>query len=192
MSRRNCQLTALLAGVAVALLSHAPARAQTAAPTNPYTPYQHRALYLFNFAKYTEWPPEAFPGTNSPFVLGIVGKDPFGRDVDIIAGKPIKNRRLVVRRFESLREVHGCHLLFLGLSETNGLPEALTELQPSSTLTIAELDGFIPSHGMINLVVEQKSPGFQTIGFEINQAAAERARLKIDPQLLRLARPVPK
>ncbi len=165
-------------------------QAQSPAATSPYTPYQHRALYLFNFAKYTEWPTEAFPTTNSPFVLGLVGKDPFGKDMDIIAGKSIKNRKLVVQRFDTVQEALGCHLLFLGLSETNGLPETLQALERTSVLTIAELDGFIQCRGMINLVVDQKSPGFQTIGFEINQAAAERARLKIDPQLLKLAKSV--
>jgi hypothetical protein len=133
-----------------------------------------------------------FLTTNSPFVLGIVGKDPFGKDIDIIAGKSIKNHKIVVQHFNTVAEAAGCHLLFLGTAQTNGLPEALKAIENSSVLTIGELDGFIQCRGMINLVVEQKSPGFQTIGFEINQAAAERARLKIDPQLLKLAKVVRK
>src|SRR5689334_11365503 len=67
-----------------------------AAQSSPYTIYQHKALYLFNFAKYTEWPKEAFPDDNAPFVVGILGKDPFLSDIDIIKGKTIKGRKLAV------------------------------------------------------------------------------------------------
>src|SRR6266581_5323115 len=66
------------------------------AQSSPYTLYQHKALYLFNFAKYTEWPKEAFSDDSAPFVLGILGQDPFRSDIDIIKGKTIKGRRLVV------------------------------------------------------------------------------------------------
>lgn len=156
------------------------------------TPYEFRAQYLFNFAKYTEWPKQAFPAPNSPFVLGILGKDPFGKDIDIINGQLIKSRELVVKYFKTVQEVNGCHVLFICSSEKNGLQATLKALETSSVLTIAEMDGFIQQGGMINMVVEEKTPGFQTIGFEINQAAAEQARLRIDAQLLRLAKVVRK
>lgn len=156
--------------------------------TSPYTPAQHKALYLFNFAKYTEWPISAFPDDNSPFVLGILGDDPFGSAIDIIRGKTIKGRKLLVKKFRSIQEAVGCHLLFICSSETNNLDQIFKALGTSSTLTIAEADGFIEHRGMINLVVEQKSPESQVVTFEINKAAAEKANLKLDAQLLKLAR----
>ena len=159
-----------------------------AAQTSPYTPYQHKALYLFNFAKYTEWPKDAFPDENAPFVLGILGKDPFGSAIDIIKGKMIKGRKLMVRYCHSVQEAAGCHLLFICSSETNNLSQILAGLNHASVLTIAEADGFIEHSGMINLVTEKKEPGSQVVNFEINQAAAEKARLKLDTQLLRLAK----
>jgi len=159
-----------------------------AAQSSPYTLYQHKALYLFNFAKYTEWPKEAFPDENAPFVLGILGQDPFRSDIDIIKGKTIKGRKLVVRNFRSVEEVTGCHLLFISSSETNNLAQILRVLDHAHILTIAEAEGFIEQSGMINLVPEQKSPGTQVVGFEINQAAAEKAKLKMDTQLLKLAK----
>src|SRR5207249_471403 len=75
------------------------------AQTSPYTVHQHKALYLFNFAKYTEWPKEAFADDSAPFVLGILGEDPFRQDLDIIKGKTIKGRKLVVKYFHSVQEV---------------------------------------------------------------------------------------
>src|ERR1051325_10065707 len=111
--------------------------------SSPYTPYQHKALYLFNFAKYTEWPKEAFADDNAPFVLGILGQDPFKSDIDIIKGKTVKGRKLVVRKFGSIQEVTGCHLLFICSSETNNLGQILQAVEHSSILTIAEADGFL-------------------------------------------------
>jgi hypothetical protein len=161
---------------------------ELAAQSSPYTLYQHKALYLFNFAKYTEWPKEAFPDERAPFVLGILGQDPFRSDIDIIKGKTIKGRKLVVRYLHSVEEANGCHLLFISSSETNNLAQILRTLDHAHILTIAEADGFIEQSGMINLVPEQKSPGTQVVGFEINQAAAAKANLKMDTQLLKLAR----
>jgi hypothetical protein len=189
MSRRSFQFTASLAVVVACAFPLAIARAQIKQAKNPN---EFRAQYLFNFAKYTEWPKEAFPSTNSPFVLGILGKDPFGKDIDIINGQPIKNRVLLVKYFKTVQEVNGCQVLYICPSEKNGLPGTLKALENSSVLTIAEMDGFIQHRGMINMVVEGKEPGPQTIGFEINQAAAEQARLKIDSQLLKLAKVVRK
>jgi len=159
-----------------------------AAQTSPYTLYQHKALYLFNFAKYTEWPKQAFADDNAPFVLGILGKDPFHADIDIIKGKTIKGRKLVVRYFDFIQEVTNCHLLFICASETNNLTQVLQAVEHLSILTISEADGFIEQSGMINLVAEQKTAGSQVVAFEINQAAAEKANLKLDTQLLKLAR----
>ena len=153
------------------------------------TPNQHKALYLYNFAKYTEWPKEAFASDEAPFVLGILGKeDPFGRDIDIIKGKLVKGRKLEIRRYLSVPEVTDCQLLFIALSETNNLAQILKVLEKTSILTIAEVEGFLQARGMINLLTEKKNTGTQTVSFEINLPAAQRANLKLDAQLLRLAR----
>ncbi|TAK90130.1 MAG: YfiR family protein [Verrucomicrobia bacterium] len=156
----------------------------------PLSPYQHKALYLFNFAKYTEWPKDAFAGDDAPFVLGILGKDPFGKDLEVIKGKTVRGRKLEVKYFSTLEEVSGCQLLFIALSETNNLAQILKALENTSVLTIAEADGFLQASGMINLVTEKKTAGTQSVAFEVNLAAAQKANLKLDAQLLKLARNV--
>jgi len=189
MTRSRRQLLLQLAAGAVALCALvAPAR--LAAQTSPYTPYQHKALYLYNFAKFTEWPKEAFADENAPFVLGILGQDPFGKDIEIIKGKTVKNRRLEVKYYSTVQEIAGCHLLFISSSETGRLAETLKALEKSSVLTIAETEGFLEQSGIIKLVAEQKTSGSQTVAFEINLVAAGKANLKLDTQLLKLARQV--
>jgi hypothetical protein len=160
------------------------------AQKSPFTPYQHRALYIFNIAKYTEWPQEALPDAASFFVLGILGPDPFGKDIEIIKGKPLKNRALVVKYFNRVEEVAGCHALYISKELKPQARQALQALARSSVLTVAEMEGFIEQGGMVNFVSERKTPEYETVGFEINQAAAEQAGLKLDARLLQLAKRV--
>jgi len=177
-------LRSLILGLALFLTSAGVLQAQSAS----YTLNQHKALYLFNFAKYTEWPKESFASDTSPFILGILGDDPFHSALDIIKGKTLKGRKLEVRYCHSPQQASGCQMLFICGSETNKLEQIMRALEPQSILLVAETDGFLERRGMINLVTEQKNPGVQVVGFEINQAAAEKAKLKLDTQLLKLAR----
>jgi len=167
---------------------------ELAAQNVTLTPNQHKALYLFNFAKYTEWPKEAFASDDAPFVLGILilDKDPFGKDIEIISGKSVKGRELKIKRFSTVEEVQksDCQLLFIASSETNKLAQILKALEKTNVLTIAEVDGFLQASGMINLMTEKKTAGTQTVSFEINLLAAQRANLKLDAQLLKLAKTV--
>lgn len=178
-----------LSGVLLALcLALLPGRAQ--AQSASYNSNQRKALILYNIAKYTDWPKEAFADENADFVVGILGKDPFGKDIDVIKGKTIKGRKLEVKYYSSVEEASGCHLLFISKSETDNLAEILKKLQNSSILTVAEVKGFIEQSGIINLVPDRKATGTETVDFEINQAAAEKANLKLNTQLLRLAKRV--
>ncbi len=95
-----------------------------------------------------------------------------------------------MKYFAKVQEVKDCHLLFISSSETGRLPQTLKALEKSSILTIAEVEGFVQQSGMINLVAEQKTADSQTVGFEINRAAAEKANLKLDTELLKLAKRV--
>jgi hypothetical protein len=161
-----------------------------AAETATFTPYQAKALYLFKFAMFTEWPKEAFASDDSPLVLGILGKDPFGKDIDVIKGKSVKGRKLVVKYFSTVEEATGCQLLFIASSETNRLEQILKAFEKTSVMTIAEADGFLQANGMINLVTERKSTGTLSFGFEINLAAAQKANLKLNAELLKWAKQV--
>ena len=163
-----------------------------AAQTVSLTPNQHKALFLYNFAKYTEWPKEAVVSDDAPFVLGILGQSPFGKDIAILESKTVKGRQLVVRPYASVEDIPKgeCQLLFIASSETNKLAQILKAVEKTHILTIAEADGFLQASGMINLLTERKSAGTQTVSFEVNLVAATRANLKLDVQLLKLAKTV--
>ena len=125
---------------------------------------------------YTEWPKEAFPSESTRFVFGILGKDPFGKDIDIIKGETLKGRNIIVKPLANLQEATGCHLLFIGSSEKHRLPEILKALGSSSVLTVSEIDGFRERGGMLQVSAETGS-------WNANQEAITKAGLKMDSQL---------
>lgn len=143
--------------------------------------YEIKAAYLYNFGKYVEWPAEALGDTNAPFVLGILGSDPFGGEVwASLAGQLIKERKLVIKKFATVEEVQGCHILFISSSEKDNLSGIHDQLKDSSILTVSENKA-----GIINFVIDKNR-----VRFEVDVGAAEQAKLKISAQLLKLAKVV--
>jgi len=147
--------------------------------------YTIKAAYLYNFGRYVTWPKECFATAQSPFVIGVLGVDPFGDALDsIAAGKRVGGRRIVVRRFASLGEWEFCHVLFVPRStDPQQQLDTIARLRSAHVLLVGETPGFARRGGSINFFVEQNKTRF-----EINQEAAEREQLKISAKLLSLAR----
>jgi YfiR/HmsC-like len=150
------------------------------------TEYQVKAAYLFNFLKFVEWPGDPLADTHGRWIIGIVGDNPFGDELtQIISGKTVQGHELQVRRFQPGEDLHACHILFISASEKKRLPSVLATLNSSSVLTVADMDHFIESGGMIQFVMEDKR-----VRFAIDVGASGRARLKVSSKLLSLARTV--
>jgi hypothetical protein len=146
------------------------------------TEYQVKAAFLYNFAKFVEWPSEAFPNEQAPFLLCVLGEDPFGEDLDqIVKDKTVNGRRIEVKRFKEARNLKECQILFVSASEEESLPEILGALRGARTFSVGETERFTRLGGVLNFKIEKKS-----VRFEINVDAAQRAKLKISSKLLRL------
>jgi hypothetical protein len=145
--------------------------------------YQVKALFLFNFAKYVDWPPRAFENDSAPIVIGLVGQDNFGDNFkQVIAGKTINGRPVVVKHVASEQEYKGCHILFISASEKSGLPAILNAVKDSAILTVGETERFLAQTGMINFTKRENK-----IRLEINLGAVQQANLKISSKLLSVA-----
>lgn len=166
----------------LALLGNVPGG--SVAQNKPQTLHEAEAYLLYLFAMYTDWPREAFPDEKAPFVFGILGKDPFGKDIDIIKGKTVRGRNLVVKYFARIQDVQNCHILFISPSEKDHAGDIIKSLENSSTLTISEIEGFTSEDGMINIFVEKTRAGFGNLKYDINQRAAEKAKLRINSYVL--------
>jgi hypothetical protein len=146
--------------------------------------YQVKAAFLFNFAKFIEWPPQAFDNPDSPIVIGVLGENPFSNSLRLtVDGKTINNRRLMVKQFETPTDARVCHILFISPSERRRLPLIFDTLKGSPVLTVGESADFMNEGGVIRFVLEEDK-----VRFEINLEAAARAAIKLSSKLLKLAR----
>lgn len=146
--------------------------------------YQVKAAFLYNFAKFVDWPGEAFSDGSAPLVIGVIGNDPFGGALDsAINGKNIGGRRLTVRRLKWGQDLRSCHILFISSSERQRLPQIIQSLRGSSVLTVGDMGQFNQQGGMINFILEASK-----VRFEINSRGADQARLRISSKLLALAK----
>lgn len=142
--------------------------------------YQLKAAFLYNFAKFIEWPQTAFKDSSASFVIGILGDDPFGENINFIKSKKVKNRNLEVKHFKNLKDLKTCQILFVSSSEKKQLPEIFNAVKDSTMLTVSDMDSFIESGGVIRFVLEG-----ETLGFAINAEALKQAEFKISSQLLK-------
>jgi hypothetical protein len=168
-----------IVAVLLALVA-APARAQ--APDAP-TEYQVKAVFLFNFSQFVDWPAASFADGRAPLVIGVLGSDPFGATLDeIVAGETVNGRPLAVRRYDSVEQIDTCHILFIGRSQEVRFDAVLAALKGRSVLTVGDFEGFARRGGIIR---------FMTVGnkirLRVNLAAAQDAKLTISSKLLRPA-----
>jgi len=146
--------------------------------------YQIKAAFLYNFAKFVEWPPAVSPGANDPMEICVVGEDPFGNILNqSIEGKTVGGHKLMIRQLKPAQDMKGCQVAFISSSEKNHLSSVLEGLKGGGVLTVGETEGFAALGGVINFTMEDDK-----VHFEINLDAAGRAGLKISSKLLQLAR----
>jgi hypothetical protein len=173
----------LLIGVLFALLAIRPMPSTAQSQVDEY---RLKAAFLFHFAQFVEWPAEALGNANSPFVICIAGEDPFHGDLEeAVEGKSIGSRPVRLRHIKQLRESQGCHVLFIGKDESNGVEPLTSTLNNMPVLTVGESDDFLQKAGIIRFCLEDRK-----IRFEVNQDAAEAVNLKISSRLLLLAKTV--
>jgi hypothetical protein len=171
---------ALVGRVAVAagLLLLGSGGATAPAPTE----YEVKAAFLYNFAKYVEWP--SAPAADAPFVICVLGQDPFGGLLDqTLSGKSIRERPLEVRRCAGVEEAAQAQIVFVGTSERADLPRILQALHGRPVLTVGEMDRFAERGGMVGFRVQG-----ELVRFDINADQVAKAGLRMSSQLLKLAR----
>ena len=147
---------------------------------------QVKALFLFNFSKYVDWPSEAFATANAPIVIGVIGGSVEGKFLRELArtvqAKNVDGRSILVRQIQTLEDLDKCHVLFIRSSEKTRLGEILGGLKTRPVLTVSETDQFLEEGGVINFVKKEGK-----IRLEINLDAARQANLQISSKLLNVA-----
>jgi len=144
--------------------------------------YQVKAVFLFNFSQFVEWPAQSFQDTNA-LIIGILGDDPFGAYLDeAVRGEEVNGHPLVVNRYKHIDDVKACHILFINAAETHQLKQVFANLKSRSILTVSDGDNFTKQGGMIRFFTENNKTRIR-----INLNATRDANLTISSKLLRLA-----
>jgi hypothetical protein len=146
--------------------------------------YQVKAAFLYNFAKFVEWPPQAFDVAANPIiVVCIVGETPLYALLEsAVIDKTAGNRSLAVRKVSDGQQATGCHILFIGRADRKRIPAVLAAITPWGILTVGETPEFVAEGGVVNFKLENGR-----VRFEISVDAARREKLRISSKLLSLA-----
>ncbi len=171
-------------GCAIAFLAAIAGWTGTARPLSAQSKpgeYQVKAVYLYNFAKFIDWPPRANQKDDA-FTVCVLGRDPFGQVLDAtLAGDAIANKKTAARRVTSVRDA-SCDILYIAASEAGRIRQILATIDKPGVLTVSDVPEFTAAGGIIQFVVVEDK-----IRFEVNLAAAQKAGLTISSQLLKVA-----
>ena len=183
MTAMRQQILACLLLVFLSVLGR-PALAQDA----QFSEADLKAAFLFNFTKFIEWPPEAFPREDSAVNVGVYGDEEFTTTLrTLLADKKAHGRAFTVRRLTNPADAKTCQILFFRESETRKMGTAYDSIKKLPILTVGESEDFLNQGGMFSLFFDDKQ-----LRFEVNPATAENAKLTVSSKLLRLAKKIRK
>jgi hypothetical protein len=146
-----------------------------------------RAVLLFHIAQLTEWPTNAFTSDQEPFVLGVVGEDPFGEILEGTVDKEtVRGRRIVIERYRTAADIQNPHLLFISSSESRSLGTILRRIDEKPILTVADVERAEQRGVMVHLYWEDNRAKMI-----INQAAVASKKFVMSPRLMAVAQKYP-
>jgi hypothetical protein len=143
-----------------------------------------KVAYLYNFTKFIEWPEKAPAGTDTPFILAVIGTDRFDNALKTLEKKRVKGRSLrIVNLDRHPSPTPRIDMLFVGLKASDEIRRALSSVEDQKTLTVGDAPTFCRNGGLINFYRADKK-----IRFEINARASRSKGFRLSAQLLKLAR----
>lgn len=171
----------LLAGCLFGLLFVFQANEGCAQPASQEYPL--KAVFMLNFARFTEWPSNAFPSSDAPFTVGILGHSPFGSLMEeTVSGEAINRHKIVVEYYEKLGDIKNCDMLFICQDEARRVHQIEDVLKTMPILTVADFPNASGDGVCVQFVTQNNK-----IHFRINISALKQAHLTMSSELLRLA-----
>jgi hypothetical protein len=168
---------------AAALLLTAPLQLATASQSE----YALKAVFVYNFCRFIDWPDSAFASPNEPLIIGIIGDDPFGLLLnEAVEGEKYHNRPIRIDHFRTPGDIKRCHLLFVSHVGAGRVDPILAAVAGKSVVTVSETEDFLNRGGMITLTTEQNR-----VRLRIKPAALQAANLAVSSKLLRVAEITP-
>jgi hypothetical protein len=144
-----------------------------------------KAVFLFKFADYVEWPSTAFASGQSPFTVGVIDAEPVAVELaKVVEGRTVRDRPVVVRRLRSGDPLDDVQLLFVGRGARGALRQTLEQLRGRPVLRVTEVEGALQAGSMINFVLVGGKVRFDIV------PPHDAGGLRISSRLLAVARDV--
>jgi hypothetical protein len=144
------------------------------------------AAYIYNFAKFVEWPASKFADSSSPMRFCVLNDFSFEADLSqVVNGKSIAGRPVEVVHVRDAAESLSCHILFVNSTQQSQTRRLTEVLRRAGVLTVGETDSFVEEGGIINFFLENDQ-----VQFRINRKAAQQAGLYVSSRLLSVAKRV--
>ncbi len=154
------------------------------AADEPSPEYKVKAAFIYNFAKFIEWPAGHFSSDDAPFVIAVVGPDPFNGALEqAVSGKKVGTHPVQIRHFDSADEIGNCEILFVAAEDDASQTKIMAKIAGKAVLTVGDSDHFDSNGGSVRFFTDENK-----MRFEINTDATDNSGLKISSKLLKLAR----
>jgi hypothetical protein len=151
--------------------------------------YRVKSAFLFNFAKFTEWPDTSFPSANAPIIFTVLGESPIGQALkETISGKSIGARPITVKNYSTLKDYEGAgisHIVFIALSPSDDVKGVFEKSLKDGTLLVTDSNISQGKKGVIDFVMDKNN-----VRFDVNLMLANQAKIRISSEVLKLARTV--
>lgn len=145
--------------------------------------HQVKAAVVLKFARFVYWPEAAFPDSNAPLIIVVLGRDPIGASLEKMVDDPTAHDRpLRIVRIDRVEDLPTCHILFISSSENRRLGSILKAVATRPILTVSDMEWFARGGGAIRLGFDE-----ERLRLRINLKAVEKTGLKISSRLLQLA-----
>lgn len=144
-----------------------------------------KAAYIYNFSRYFEWPEKTFENEGDPFIIGVLGTDPLGNQLDRLANKKsVRNRKIVIHRFESVSDYRDCQMLFVTRSVSDEqFKLALEQANNDHVLVVSEKPPETRQGSSVQIFIDPDGK----VGFEIDVGVVNARSLQVSAKLLKLA-----
>ena len=146
---------------------------------------QIKAAMIFNIMRFVDWPESALPTTRDTIDICVVNRGSTASAVEKLQEKQVKGKNIIVRQVSRAGGFSGCQVLLLSDTERQNATAILEQTRSMPVMTVGDSRGFAASGGVFGFMVLEGK-----IRFEVNLAAAQRHRIRISSQLLKLAQTV--
>ena len=151
-----------------------------AAQSNPTNEYQLKAVFIYNFTRFINWPPDAFADDEDPFVIGVLGDERLSAYLNLlIKGEKLNNRTIIVRNYKNIKEMGACHILFISDEWVSKIKNRILTINRQNTLTVSDVPNFAKMGGIIGFYKEENK-----LRLEVNLNEAKSSDLVFSSKLL--------